>query len=143
MAINTIIQPVIAMLLLTFFMAMWMLFTRIPAMKRLKIHPQKAQNSQSLKELLPHSVVRVANNYNNLFEQPLLFYTICLVIALLNHVDTIHVFTAWTYVVVRIVHSFVQARFDIVMIRFYLFILSWIPLMVLIIRESIKVFNLS
>lgn len=142
MQINLILQPVIIMLLLTICMATWLLFTRIPTMKRLRIHPQKAQNTSDLAKLLPQEVVRVSNNYNHLFEQPIIFYVICIIIALLNHVDNIHVISAWSYVAIRIAHSIVQATKDIVLIRFKLFILSWIPLILMITREALNVFYL-
>ncbi len=137
---HLIIQPIIIMLLLTTLLAIWMLLTRIPAMKRLKIHPQKGQNTKDLVKLLPQEVVRVSNNYNHLFEQPLLFYTICVTIAILHHVDTLHLWCAWIYVGIRILHSLIQATVDIVMIRFNLFLLSWIPLTLMIIREALSVF---
>jgi hypothetical protein len=121
-------------------MVTWVLFTRIPAMKRLKIHPQKAQNTSDLTKLLPQDVVRVSNNYNHLFEQPILFYAICIIIALLNHVDNIHIWSAWIYVAIRIIHSIVQATKDIVLIRFKLFVISWIPLMIMVIREALNIF---
>jgi len=140
MQINLILQPVVIMLLLTIVMVTWVFFTRVPAMKRLKIHPQRAQNTTDLANLLPQEVVRISNNYNHLFEQPVLFYIICIIIALLNHVDNIHIWSAWIYVAIRIIHSIVQATKDIVLIRFKLFILSWIPLILMIGREALNIF---
>jgi len=136
---HLLLQPVVVMLLLTICMAFWLFITRIPAMKRLKIHPQKGQNTSELAKLLPQEIVRISNNYNHLFEQPIIFYTICIIISLLNHVDNIHIWTAWAYVVIRVIHSIVQATVDIVMIRFTLFLLSWIPLILMIVRETLNI----
>lgn len=137
---EAILKPVMAMALLTLCVALWMLFTRIPAMIRLKIHPQKGQDTRKLREYLPHEVNRVSNNYNHLFEQPVVFYAVCFCIAILGHVDAILVACAWVYVALRVVHSITQARFDVVIVRFYLFVASWFVLAVMIVREALNLF---
>ena len=137
-----ILKPVFAMALLTMSVALWMLFTRIPAMMRLKIHPQKGQDTRKLREHLPHEVNRVSNNYNHLFEQPTLFYAVCLSIAILRLVDPFFVYAAWAYVAFRFCHTLVQGLVDIVILRFYLFIASWLVLIVMIVRASLIVFTL-
>jgi len=141
MEITAILQPVFVIALLTVVMTVWMFFTRIPAMARLRIHPQKGQETQQLKGLLPKEVTRISNNYNHLFEQPTLFYAVAISIALLNDVDAIHVYCAWTYAITRIVHSLVQATADIVLVRFGVFIVSWLVLSMMIIRGSMTVFG--
>ena len=135
-----ILKPVLAMALLTSAVTIWMFLTRIPAMTRLKIHPQQAQDTDKLRDLLPHEANRVANNYNHLFEQPTVFYAVCIVIAMLGHVDSFFVYAAWAYVGVRVCHTLVQGLVDIVMLRFNLFIVSWLILMVMIVRASWMVF---
>ena len=137
-----ILKLVFAMALLTMSVALWMLFTRIPAMMRLKIHPQKGQDTRKLREHLPHEVNRVSNNYNHLFEQPTLFYAVCISIAILGLVDAFFVYAAWAYVAFRVCHTLVQGLVDIVILRFYLFIASWLVLIVMIVRASLIVFTL-
>lgn len=137
-----ILQPVMVMLLLTFVMAIWMYLTRVSAMKRLRIHPQKGQDTSKLKDLLPNEVTRISNNYNHLFEQPTVFYAVALVIALLGHVDQVHIICAWIYTGLRIVHSLIQATVDKVYARFIVFVISWIVLAVILIRESITIFSM-
>jgi len=136
-----ILQPVFVVALLTLVMTIWMFVTRVPAMYRLKIHPQKGQDTNHLRELLPKEVSRISNNYNHLFEQPTLFYAVAISIALLGHVDQVHITCAWVYAFLRILHSLIQATIDRVMIRFYIFILSWIVLAVMLVRESLLVFG--
>ncbi|RRJ82901.1 MAPEG family protein [Aestuariirhabdus litorea] len=139
---HLILQPVFVVGLLTLAMALWMLVTRIPTMTRMKIHPQEAQNTSKLVDLLPAEVTRISNNYNHLFEQPTLFYAVAIAIALLGHVDTLHLVCAWAYAGLRILHSLVQATIDRVMIRFSLFILSWIALAIMLVREALAVFGM-
>jgi len=110
-------------------------------MKRLRIHPQKGQDTSALKALLPSEVNRVSNNYNHLFEQPTLFYVVAISIAYLGDVDSIHVVCAWGYALSRVVHSIIQATKDIVFARFIVFIISWLFLMVMIIRQALTLFG--
>jgi len=142
MEAKLIFQPVFVVGLLTIVMTVWMFLTRIPAMAKLKIHPQKGQDTNKLRELLPEEVSRVSNNYNHLFEQPTLFYAVAISIAVLGHVDSLHVACAWLYAALRIAHSIVQATIDLVLARFAIFILSWIVLSVMVMREALAVFGL-
>jgi hypothetical protein len=140
MNISAILQPVFVVALLSMVMAIWMYITRVSAMKKLRIHPQKGKDTSKLKDLLPEEVTRISNNYNHLFEQPTLFYAVAISIAVLGHVDVIHIYSAWAYAILRILHSIVQATVDIVMLRFSIFIGSWIALSIMIIHEAIKLF---
>lgn len=119
---------------------MLMYFKRVSAMKELRIHPQKAQNTRDLVALLPQSVNRVSNNYNHLFEQPTLFYVVCLAIALLEHVNDFFIAAAWLFVFLRIIHSVIQVTIDKVMLRFLVFIASWVVLGAIIVYETTLLF---
>lgn len=132
---SAILLPVFVVGLLTVVMTVWMVATRVPQMAKQGIDAQEAQDTSRLRDLLPPETMRVSNNYNHLFEQPTLFYAVAISIAVLGHVDAIHVACAWTYTVLRIAHSLVQATVDIVMIRFGLFVMSWIALGVMTVRE--------
>lgn len=142
MEAKLILQPVFVVGLLTVVMTIWMFLTRIPAMSKLKIHPQKGQDTSKLRDLLPKEVTRISNNYNHLFEQPTLFYAVAISIAVLGHVDPLHVGCAWAYATLRISHSIIQATIDFVLVRFIIFILSWIVLSIMVIREALIVFGL-
>src|SRR6056297_1324007 len=102
-------------------MLLWMFLPRFPELATAGIESQAARATARLRELLPHDVQRVANNYNHLFEQPTLFYAMAVMIVLLEHVDRFHVQCAWAFVILRIFHSCVQATVDIVLARFALF----------------------
>lgn len=121
-------------------MMIWMIATRVPTMTKLGIDAQEGQDTRKLRELLPHSINRVANNYNHLFEQPTLFYAVAISIAVLGQVDSFYVGCAWTYAVLRILHSLVQALIDNVTIRFGLFALSWVALGTMLVRVSLANF---
>jgi hypothetical protein len=140
MEASAILQPVFVLALLTLVMTVWMIATRPREMSKRGIHPQKAQDTTKLRDLLPANVNRVSNNYNHLFEQPTLFYAVAISIAVTGTVDSFHVQCAWAFATLRIAHSVVQATVDAVLIRFSLFLLSWVALGIMIVRGALAVF---
>tara|TARA_Y100001958_G_C20733236_1_gene225144 strand:+ start:124 stop:540 length:417 start_codon:yes stop_codon:yes gene_type:complete len=135
---TAILQPVIALGLWTGVMMIWMYATRIPAMNKAGIDPQDAAHPGAM--TLPSEVSRIADNYNHLFEQPTLFYAIAISIAVLGHSDQTAVTCAWSFVVLRVVHSLIQSTVNLVMLRFGVFALSWVVLLVMTIREALVIF---
>lgn len=77
---------------------------------------------------LPASVRWKADNYNHLMEQPTVFYAIVLTLALMGPSGDTALMLAWSYVVLRVVHSLLQALVNKIELRFLLFVLSNIPL---------------
>ena len=137
---DLILEPAIIMCLLSFIMMIWMYATRLPAAKRLEedgVDVQKFSHPSSIGGVFPSKVERVADNYNHLFEQPTVFYAISFIIWGLEHTDTVHLYSAWAYVVIRITHSILQATLNLVWVRFSLFILSWVALAIMIFREAL------
>ena len=91
-------------------------------------NPQDAAHSNDLKGSMPDWVERAADNYNHLFEQPVAFYALTLCIAVINNFDSFMVQSAWVFVVFRIMHSVVQLTFNIVLLRFAIFVMGWLVL---------------
>ena len=130
------IQPVLAMAMWSFVMFLWMLLTRMQAMSALQLGPEEAQDTAALRRKLPHKSNQVANNYNHLFEQPVVFYALCLAITVLCMADTLVVIGAWIYVALRVCHSLVQAIVDVVRLRFLFFGSAWLLLAALTLRAT-------
>ena len=139
MEAHTILQPVIALGLWSGVMMIWMYVTRIPAIAGADI-PEDDMGHPVGMSYLPSHVRRIADNYNHLFEQPTLFYATCLVIAVAGHVDATAVYAAWTFVILRAVHSLIQSTVNVVVLRFGIFMLSWVALLVLLTREALALF---
>ena len=77
-----------------------------------------------LAELSPPEVANPSDNLKNLFEIPVLFYALALYLYVANQVDAIHVAAAWVFVAFRVLHSLVHCTINIVMLRFYLYLVS-------------------
>lgn len=139
MEASAILQPVVALGLWTAVMMVWMYSTRIPAIGATDI-PEADMGHPVGMSYLPSEVRRIADNYNHLFEQPTLFYALCITIAVAGHVDNWAVNLAWAFVAIRIVHSLVQATVNIVMLRFSIFMVSWLVLIAMLVREALVIF---
>jgi hypothetical protein len=66
-------------------------------------------------------VERPAKTFDNLFQVPMLFYIVCLLMMVTDEVDSIQVALAWLFVATRIVHAFVYIVFNRVPYRFAAF----------------------
>ena len=130
---SAILTPVIALVTWSLVMWAWMYATRIPAMGKANIDADDARHPGSL-NVLPSKVRGIADNYNHLHEQPTIFYALCFYLALAGQADGLAVNLAWAYVIIRVVHSLVQATVNKVMLRFPIFALSSIVLIVMTVR---------
>jgi hypothetical protein len=119
----SILLPVLVLAFWTFIIFVIMAPARFYFL-RMK-HPQTAAHTKNLKGLLPPWTERVADNYNHLFEQPVVFYVITLSIAVINNIEPLMIQLAWAYVALRVLHSIVQITFNFVPLRFTLFVTSW------------------
>jgi hypothetical protein len=137
-----ILKPVVALAAWTFVMWAWMYATRIPAMNRLQVDPDRLANDPdaTLDKLLPPQVQWKAHNYNHLHEAPTVFYAIAIVLAIVGQGDGLNAQLGWAYVALRVIHSLVQATVNKVAVRFALFVLSSLVLLALVIHAAIAVF---
>ena len=146
MAINSaILQPVVALAAWTMVIWLWMYATRIPAMNRAKIDGVNMVGStgRGLRDDLvakgEEKASWVADNYNHLHEAPTIFYAVCLVLAMIGQGDNLNATIAWAYVVLRVAHSLVQILSNRVVVRFALFVLSTLALLMLVIHAAMAV----
>ncbi len=122
---HSILLAAAALVAWSLVVAVWTMATRIPAMRKARLHPEKVRHTRGdAWDVLPSEVRQVADNYNNLMEQPTLFYAIVFVLALSGEAAGVDVALAWGYVVGRIVHSIWQCTRNVVTVRFYLFVAS-------------------
>jgi hypothetical protein len=137
---RAMLAPVVALVLWSFVMWAWLYATRIPAITRLKIQFDPYRPSSEFHAQIPAEVRWKADNYNNLMEQPTLFYAIALTLALAGAADGLNVALAWIYVVLRVIHSLIQATVNIILPRFGVFMLGSLVLLALTIRAALVVF---
>jgi hypothetical protein len=142
---SAILAPVVALAAWTMTIWVCMYATRLPAMSRAGIDGTKlvGSTSESLRaDLVAAGEVRaswVADNYNHLLEQPVLFYATALTLASLGVGEGLNLALAWAYVGLRVVHSLVQVLVNRVLLRFLVFALASLALIGLIARAALSV----
>ena len=124
MSETALLTPILVLILWTSAVFLVLAFGRVKYTKS----PQDAAHSKDLKGTMPDWVERAADNYNHLFEQPVAFYALTLCIAVINNFDSFMVQLAWAFVVLRIMHSLVQLTFNLVLLRFFIFVMGWLVL---------------
>ena len=127
-ASTEILTPVVALMLLTAVMWLWMYATRIPAIAKMGMQLDPSLPKGQQMNELPANVRWKADNYNHLLEQPTMFYAVALTLALLGAGDGLNLTLAWTYVGIRVVHSLHQALWNKIEVRFAIFMITNIPL---------------
>ena len=134
------LYPVLALVAWTLVMLVWMYFTRIPAFAKAGVDPNDARHPDAgYNAKIPASVRSIADNYNHLHEQPTLFYALVFFAVLTGGGDNIFNWLAWGYVGLRVLHSFVQVFSAKVAQRFLVFMLSSIVLIVMAVKEVLRV----
>ena len=137
MSADLILQPVIGMMLLTAVVWIVLFLRRIPAMQASGLPTQTWTTPDKTVELLTESVNNPANNFKNLFELPVVFYALCLVLFVTNSVDVLHVAAAWTFVGFRALHSLIHCTVNIVMARFLCYLAASLALWLMVARAAI------
>jgi len=137
---SPILAPLVALVLWSFVMWAWLYATRIPAIMKNKIAFDPSRPAAEFHEQLPAQVRWKADNYNNLMEQPTLFYAVSLTLALLDAGAGLNTYLAWLYVGLRIAHSLVQATMNAIMPRFAIFMAASVVLLVMSVRAAVGIF---
>jgi len=131
---GSLLTPMLALIVWSLAMLVWMYATRIPAIRAAGVDPARAQEPTSL-DALPLKVRQVGYNYNHLMEQPTLFYALVTYTYLAGRQDGLSIALAWAYVALRVVHSLVQATVNVVLLRFSIFIAGSLVLAILAGRD--------
>ena len=130
------LAPAAVLVLWSLIMLIWTAVTRFPALSKIGTNIKNAApggRGQNLDGVLPDSVQWKSHNYMHLMEQPTIFYPTVVILALMG-ASASDVGFAWGYVALRIVHSVWQATVNKLPVRFTLFILSTVCLLVLAIH---------
>lgn len=141
--LNSMLTPVLALVVWTLIVLVWLYARRIPAMRAAKIDIGKIKGKEThgMLQGIPANVNWVADNYNHLHEQPTLFYALCVYSHMTGLADPLNVGLAWGYVGLRVVHSMIHSTYNYVPHRFLAFALSSIVLAVIALRNVAHLFG--
>jgi hypothetical protein len=119
---TAIFWPMIAHAGLTIVVTWWMYRRRVAEIRRRRVHPQTLTTRAATAAALEDTPA--ADNYQNLFEAPVLFYVVCLAIAITGTESLLQIGLAWLYVLLRSIHSYIHVTYNRVMHRFAAFAAS-------------------
>lgn len=134
MTTTTILLPVFALAGWTCLILLLIAFRRLTA----GVAPREYALGES--SCVPLAVQLANRNYMNLLELPLLFYVICLLAYVSGSVFSLLVWLAWSYVLLRVIHSLIHVTYNRVMHRFLVFVLSNLVLTALWVLVGLAVF---
>lgn len=135
-----IFWPVLALLLVPF-IVLALNGKRKAADRRSGSHDPKASAINNTAWSLP--VVLTSNNLANQFQLPVVFYTLCLMLAFMDAVSALTLTLAWGFVLLRYIHAYVHVTSNHIPSRFGSFIASTLILLLLLIATGTAVFQAS
>ncbi len=128
-AAAALIQPVVALVVLTAIVGLMMVVYRNVALIR---GAASARYFRTFTADQPAEwVERPARTYMNLLELPVLFYVVCLLMLTTGRFDPVQVSLAWLFVITRYAHAFIYIGFNDVPLRFTAFLTGVVTLAVI------------
>jgi len=120
---SAILAPASVLVLWSLVMLAWLALIRLPAMRAagIELGAVVGGRGSDLQGVVPDHINWPSHNYTHLMEQPTIFYATVVILALNGAGDGLNLGLAWAYVVLRIVHSLVQATWNRVIVRFSVF----------------------
>ena len=131
----TIVHPLIGMVVLTLLVAIRLLYFNTWAVLSGEVHIKHFRLFDAGISLKLQSV---AQHYKNMFEMPILFYILCILLIINNNYTQFDVIIAWGFVLFRVLHSLARIPNKDVNLRFGLFTGSFIMLVIGWINFSLK-----
>ena len=132
-----IFGPFFATMLLTLLVWLYMYILRISFITSSKIGSQDLATPGRLAQVSPPSVSNPSDNLKNLFEIPVLFYALVIYLFATRQVDALYLAAAWVFFAFRVLHSAVHCTFNLVILRFYLYLISSIAVWFIAIRAAL------
>jgi hypothetical protein len=133
---ETIFSPFFATIFLTLIVWVYLYTRRIAFITRNKIRPRDLEIPGKLAQISPPGVSNPSDNFKNLFEIPVLFYSLVLYLFVTKQVDPVYVNAGWIFFGFRALHSIVHCTFNHVMLRFYLYLFATLAVWFMAIRAG-------
>lgn len=132
------IYPMFAMTLLIFVVALINFTWRVSSVKNKQVRARYFKVFDSDGAEIPTHIIAGSKNYANLFELPVLFYAVSVLVLVLNLQQPIFLVLAWLFVLSRIVHSFIHLTYNHVLHRMLAFQVGMLTVMLMWIMLVVK-----
>ena len=137
---TAIFAPVFTLMLLTLLVWVYMYVRRISFIRSNNFTPEQLTPLEFTRRS-PPEVSSPSDNFKNLFEVPVIFYVLALYLFAMSQVDPLYVNAAWVFVGFRALHSVVHCTVNIVMLRFYLYLISTLAVWFMGVRAVLYYFG--
>ena len=131
----TIIHPLIAIIFLTIIIGVRLLYCNTKAVLNGEVD---IRHFRLFNSKIPKNLQSISQHYKNMFEMPILFYILCILLIINNNYTQFDVILAWGFVLFRVLHSLARIPNRDVNLRFGLFTGSVIMLVIGWINFSLK-----
>jgi hypothetical protein len=131
-AMSSILWPFLAQIAWTGFLYVWLTYARTQAVRRGEVD----YSCFVLGREEPLHIARITRNLSNQFELPVVFYALVVLLIALGWARLMDVVAAWIFVAGRIVHTLVQTQTDNVVLRGWVFMISYIAVGVLAVHAA-------
>jgi hypothetical protein len=116
---HLILYPVLGMVVLTIGVWLALYRARIGEMREKRIRPQVLASRASAAQL---TRTGPADNFSNLFEVPVLFYVLAVLLYAADNVGMLYLVLAWAFVALRVAHSVIHITYNRVIHRFLVYV---------------------
>jgi hypothetical protein len=137
---TVIFQPFAATIILTMVVWVYMYARRLQFIFSRGLDP-KQMTPVELARLSPPQVSNPSDNLKNLFELPTIFYAVVLYLFATHQVDAAYLNAAWGFFAFRALHSVVHCTFNLIPLRFVLYVISAGALWFMVIRAATAAFG--
>jgi hypothetical protein len=134
---TAIFGPFFATMFLTLLVWVYMYICRISFITSSKLGQADLAPPGAFAQISPPAVANPSDNLKNLFEIPVLFYALVLYLFVTKQVDALYISAAWIFVAFRAMHSAVHCTFNLIMLRFYLYLFATIAVWFIAIRAAL------
>jgi len=119
-----LIYPTVVLILLTFMVSIALVSYRFYLVRTAQVHPGYFKLNRGGKPPKRHDALH--DNYNNLFQVPILYYTAVALAIATQHINETLVIAAWAFVCLRIIHTLVHVMYNNVLHRLAVFFLAYV-----------------
>jgi len=139
MDIAALVYPTIVLITLTFIVSIALVSYRFYLVRTAQVHPGYFKLNKGGKPPKRHDALH--DNYNNLFQVPILYYSAVVLAISTQHINETLVIAAWAFVCLRIIHTLVHVIYNNILHRLTVFFLAYVAVGVMWIRLVNDIIN--
>ena len=123
-----ILIPIAPVIFLTLIVAVHMRYFAVK--KAVKSRDVKFGYFKVYRGNVPDYLLAARHHYKNMFELPLIFYVICILVYISDNLDSFDLWLAWGFVITKYVHSIIRMTTNYVPHRGIIFSISFLIVIV-------------